>query len=392
MYKYIFNLLLFSFLIYLDELLGGDSYSKAIAPALVLSIAQFGLSAKQKSNAKAEQSMLNTKLDVAKNKLDNVEFVNKLQALQVPKNIRGQQAAKRAETATVDALLQAGPRGVANVSKAVQASTDAQLALTEEDKRAQYMAELEVQRQAQMTDTLNKQQDINIQMGEITGLQQAGKEQRMAENAAKTSMAKAAGSILTSGVAAVNSGIGQMKIDQQIKGVQADLKAGTIDQAQADALIAKLSMGKGMIKATNPFTTAATINNSMTAGTGAAGLTTGAGAAATGTGAATTGALAGATGTGLVSANVPVTTSTPNMMYGLDVSLPYDGLNVGQKSAILAQNEYTQGAAGMPAGMDEFKAAYEQWHEDTYPGQPIVYAGQGGPGGKIKAFEAALGY
>ena len=53
MYKYIFNLLLFSFLIYLDELLGGDSYSKAIAPALVLSLAQFGLSAKQKSNGKS---------------------------------------------------------------------------------------------------------------------------------------------------------------------------------------------------------------------------------------------------------------------------------------------------------------------------------------------------
>ena len=58
--------------------------------------------------AKAEQSILDTKLDVAKNKLDNVEFVNKLQALQVPKNIRGQMAAERAETSTVEALKEGG--------------------------------------------------------------------------------------------------------------------------------------------------------------------------------------------------------------------------------------------------------------------------------------------
>lgn len=391
MYKYIFNLLLFSFLIYLDELLGGDSYSKAIAPALVLSLAQFGLSAKQKSNAKAEQSILDTKLDVAKNKLDNVEFVNKLQALQVPKNIRGLMAAERAETSTVEALKDAGPRGVANIPKAVQASTDAQLALTEEDKRAQYMAGLEVQRQEQMTDTLNKQQDINIQMGEIAGLQQAGKEQRMAENAAKNSMAQAATGILTSGVKAANSGIAQMKINQQIGSVEADLAAGVIDQAQADAMIAKLKQGGAIAKATNPFTTAPNISalTQPVAGavagaqgaTGTAGLTTGLNPT-TGTG----------TGTGLVSANVPVTNSTPTMKYGLDVSLPYDQLNVGQKSAILTSNEYTQGSNQMPPGMDEFKSAYEQWHEATYPGQPVVYAGTGAPGGKMEAFEAALGY
>jgi len=390
MYKYIFNLLLFSFLIYLDELLGGDSYSKAIAPALVLSIAQFGLSAKQKANAKAEQSMLDTKLDVAKNKLDNVEFVNKLQALQVPKNLRGLEAAERAETATVDALKEAGQRGVANIPKAVQASTDAQLALTEEDKRAQYMANLEVQRQEQMTDTLNKQQDINIQMGEIAGLQQAGKEQRMAENAAKNSMAKAATGILTAGVGAANSGIAQMKINQKIGSVEADLASGVINQAQADAMIAKLKQGGAIAKATNPFTTTPNISalTQPTAGAvagtqgaaGTAGLTTGT-ATATGT-----------AGSGLVSANVPVTNSTPTLKYGLDVSLPYDGLNVGQKSAILTSNEYTQGSPKMPAGMDEYKSAYDQWHEATYPGEPIVYAGTGAPGGKMDAFEAALGY
>ena len=75
-------------------------------------------------------------------------------------------------------------------------------------------------------------------MGEIAGLQQAGKEQRMAENAAKNSMAKAATGILTSGVQAANSGIAQMKINQQIGSVEADLAAGVIDQAQADAMIA----------------------------------------------------------------------------------------------------------------------------------------------------------
>lgn len=383
MYKYIFNLLLFSFLIYLDELLGGDSYSKAIAPALVLSIAQFGLSAKQKADAKAEQSTLETKLDVAKNKLDNVEFVNKLQALQVPKNIRGQMAAERAETATVDALQEGGPRGAANISKAVQASTDAQLALTEEDKRAQYMADLEVQRQEQMTDTLNKQQDINIQMGEIAGLQQAGKEQRMAENAAKNSMAKAATGILTSGVQAANSGIAQMKINQQIGSVEADLAAGVIDQAQADAMIAKLKQGGAIAKATNPFTTTPNISGLTQPASGAVAGVQG----ATGT----AGLTSGTTGTGLVSANVPVI-NTPTFdasSYGIDVSLGPDANDFSTGTSRLASNEYVP---GVNANVDNVFNAYTAWHEQTYPNQPVVYAGTGGPGGKMEAFEASLGF
>lgn len=383
MYKYIFNLLLFSFLIYLDELLGGDSYSKAIAPALVLSIAQFGLSAKQKSDAKAEQSMLETKLDVAKSKLDNVEFVNQLQALQVPKNIRGQMAAERAETATVDALKEGGPRGAANISKAVQASTDAQLALTEEDKRAQYMANLEVQRQEQMTDTLNKQQDINIQMGEIAGLQQAGKEQRMAENAAKNSMAKAATGILTSGVKAANSGIAQMKINQQIGSIEADVAAGLIDQAQADAMIAKLKQGGAIAKATNPFTTTPNISGLIQPASGAV-------AGVQGT-AGTAGLTSGAAGTGLVSANVPVTPTFDASSYGIDVTKSYDENAIGDLSGYLTSNEYIAGANQLP-GLDNFYQAYEAWHQQTYPNQPVVYKGQGGAGGKMEAFEAALGY
>lgn len=399
MYKYIFNLLLFSFLIYLDELLGGDSYSKAIAPALVLSIAQFGLSAKQKSDAKAEQSMLETKLDVAKNKLDNVEFVNKLQALQVPKNIRGMQAAERAETAAVDALKEAGQRGVANIPKAVQASTDAQLALTEEDKRAQYMAGLEVQRQEQMTDTFNKQQEINTQMGEIAGLQQAGKEQRMAENAAKNSMAKAATGILTSGVGAVNSGIAQMKITQKIKGIEADLAAGVIDKAQADAMIATLKQSGAIAKAVNPFSTTPNISGLTQPASGA-----GAGAqAATGAGAqAPTGAaglaagptsvansITGTTGTAnpLASANVPVFFDASP--YGIDATKSWDENDIAGMSGYLASNEYVQGANQLPL-MDNYYKAYEAWHQQQYPGQAVEYAGQGD--GKIKDFEAALGY
>lgn len=375
MYKYIFNLLLFSFLLYLDELLGGGSYYQAIAPALVLNIAQAGLSYQQQQDAKAEKDILDDKLNIAAKKLNNIKFINQLEALTVPKNIRGQQAAERAERVAVETMQEAGQRGVANVSKAVQASTDANLALTEEDKKAQYLANLEVKRAANQMEVHNKQMERENTLMEIKGLQQAEKEQRLKENAANNALASAAGGLLTQGTKALNSGMAQNALNKKIAGIQADLKAGNIDQAQADALIAQLQGGVALAKQSNPFLTNPNLGPVPGLGGGGAGPSGGAGPGGPGGGPPP-----------LVSANAPVFDPSA---YGIDVNKTYDENNIGGLSGYLASNEYIQGANQLP-GLDNYYSAYEAWHKQTYPNQPVEYAGQGA--GKLKEFEAALGY
>jgi len=375
MYKYIFNLLLFSFLLYLDELLGGGSYYQAIAPALVLNIAQAGLSYQQQQDAKAEKDILDDKLNIAAKKLNNIKFINQLEALTVPKNIRGQQAAERAERVAVETMQEAGQRGVANVSKAVQASTDANLALTEEDKKAQYLANLEVKRAANQMEVHNKQMERENTLMEIKGLQQAEKEQRLKENAANNALASAAGGLLTQGTKALNSGMAQNALNKKIAGIQADLKAGNIDQAQADALIAQLQGGVALSKQSNPFLTNPNLGPVPGLGGGGAGPSGGAGPGGPGGGPPP-----------LVSANAPVFDPSA---YGIDVNKTYDENNIGGLSGYLASNEYIQGANQLP-GLDNYYSAYEAWHQQMYPGQPVEYAGQGA--GKLKEFEEALGY
>ena len=192
MYKYIFNFVLFVSLIYLNITMGEDSdVVLGIAPALVLGVAQLGMAGVQKGNAMAAEADLEMKLNAAKQTLDDVEFVNKLEALTVPKNIRGMQAAERAETAAVETLKEAGQRGVANIPKAVQASTDAMVNITEEDRRAQFLADKAVQEQEQQIEVMNKQKDLQQAYQEIFGLQQAGKEARMQEQAANQAMLQA---------------------------------------------------------------------------------------------------------------------------------------------------------------------------------------------------------
>ena len=76
-----------------------------------------------------------------------------------------------------------------------------------------------------------------------------------------------------------------------------------------------------------------------------------------------------------------------NNRYGLKEG-GYDELNIGGSGSLLASNEYTPGSGNDEA--DNYYNAYKTWHEETYPGQPVTYAGEGE--GKIKSFNKALGY
>jgi len=75
-----------------------------------------------------------------------------------------------------------------------------------------------------------------------------------------------------------------------------------------------------------------------------------------------------------------------NNRYGLPEG-EYDELNIGTSAALLAGNEYSK---GFSEESDAYYNAYKAWHEETYPNQPVTYAGEGQ--GKIKSFNKALGY
>ena len=75
-----------------------------------------------------------------------------------------------------------------------------------------------------------------------------------------------------------------------------------------------------------------------------------------------------------------------NNRYGLPEG-EYDELNIGTSAALLAGNEYSKGFSDES---DAYYNAYKAWHEETYPNQPVTYAGEGQ--GKIKSFNKALGY
>jgi hypothetical protein len=77
---------------------------------------------------------------------------------------------------------------------------------------------------------------------------------------------------------------------------------------------------------------------------------------------------------------------TVSNRYGLKEG-GYDELKIGGSGSLLASNEYTPGFSDEA---DNYYNAYKTWHEETYPGQTVTYAGEGE--GKLKDFETALGY
>ena len=82
----------------------------------------------------------------------------------------------------------------------------------------------------------------------------------------------------------------------------------------------------------------------------------------------------------------PTANSTGSNRYGLKEG-GFDELNIGGSGSLLASNEYTP---GINDEADNYYNAYKTWHEETYPGQTVTYAGEGE--GKLKDFETALGY
>ena len=76
-----------------------------------------------------------------------------------------------------------------------------------------------------------------------------------------------------------------------------------------------------------------------------------------------------------------------NIKYGIDVNKGYDALDISTSGNLLASGEYNPGFSD---NADLYMKGYKEWHEQTFPGQPVTYVGEGG--GKLAQFEKALGF
>lgn len=401
MYKYIFNFFLFYLLFFTDLFFNTDTvYNLAVAPAVLIGLTQAAANVLEKIDINNESNILDAKLAAAKSDLDNIEFINKLNALTVPKSTVAMQGVERAESSAVEALRESGQRGVANIPKAVQATNEALLNITEEDRRAQFLADKAVMENEQLIDTMNEQAKARRIYGEIYGLQQAGLEARNRERAANMGLFTG---LTTAGIGALTGGLGGIKktADTGVKNPYTlNLKPATIGNVsgQQGSLLkpatignvsgqqtGMLGMGSPDLVGFKPFTGLGT--KPLGAAAPAFGALTG-GVGSTQLNSATGGLGAGQLATNLLTAQPSV--QPTGMKYGLDLSKGYDGLNLGNSGAILASNEYVPGTN---AEADAYFEAYVQWHKETYGDDvDVTYAGEGGENGKLKEFERALGF
>jgi len=413
MYKYIFNFVLFYLLFFTDIFFSTDSnVILAVNPALIMAAVQFGGSALQKMNAASDLQNFETQLGIAKDKLDDIEFTNKLEAMQVPKNISGMQSIERAETATVDALKEAGQRGVANIPKAVQATNEAMLNVTEQDRKAQFLSDKAVREQSQLIDTMNTQKELQQQYQEIMGLQQAGKEARQADAQANQAMLNAL--VVGGGQFAQNynksRGLGGNNTNTY-NPFSTNMAPATIGNTSgatggafggAGILNPSLTGFGATGTATNPLIGGGILKSPGTFNLGGAGLGLG----------TTRGFVSGLQqqqipGTNLLytpnnAFQVATLGQTPNQptrkqypiqfdlsSYGI-TDLGYDSSGWGDASPAFASGEYVP---GQDPQLDEWFSIFSDWHEGKYGSRPDPndLAGRGAFGDIISQFEVDTG-
>ena len=365
MYQNLLKLFIFivqGVILYAVYFLSSDGTSVlAIAPAAVIAIGQLGYQAFKYFDEKAEQGDINRKLKAKEEALDSIQFTNKLKALTVPENIAMKEDIQRGKQNISETLTeQMGARGVlGGIPKADQAATNQMLKLTTAEQKAQYEADKAVMENEQNIDTMNKQKDMQQLYQEIYGLQAADAESR----AEQPTGADVLGSVST--IVASEMGGSSNNAKREIGKLDRMLKNNTITQAEYDTMRGNIINNAGVTR--NPYTF-----NPNTAGAVVPGL------GVTGTG----------TGTGTGGTGTTGTTATYTIDPALGTyDLNYDSGGWGDAGPLFASNEYDPTAGDTNA--DHWMKAYEAWHQQAYPGQPVTWAGEGK--GKLKEFEIAVG-
>jgi len=371
MYQNLLKLFIFivqGVILYAVYFLSSDGTSVlAIAPAAIIAIGQLGYQAFKYFDEKAEQGDINRELKAKEKALDDIQFTNKLKALTVPENIAMKEDIQRGKQNISETLTeQMGARGaLGGITKADQAATNQMLKLTTAEQKAQYEADKAIQENEQNIDTMNKQKDMQQLYQEIYGLQAAEAESR----AEQPTGADVLGSVST--IVASELGGSSNNAKREIGKLDRMLKNNTITQAEYDTMRANIINNAGQTQ--NPYTF-----NPNTAGAVVPGVGTGTGTG-TGTG---SGGPTGGTG-GATTITPTFTIPSPLGAYDLD----YDRGGWGSAGALFASNEYNPTAGDTNA--DHWMKAYEAWHQQAYPGQPVTWAGEGT--GKLREFEIAVG-
>lgn len=252
MYKNLLKLFIYLpqiFLVYVLQRLGADDYAyqSVVDPVSALAIAQLGLSGVKYFTEKAEQRTINNDLRKLEKRLDDIQFTNRLKALTVPENISMKEDIQRNRNQVSEQLTeQMGTRGVlGGMSKADQASTNAMLKLTEQERKNQFLADSKVMENQQRIDNLNVNRDLKEEYMRAAGLQTALAESKSEQPTAQDLLA-GLGTFAAAQMSTQNQ-TGQSNLNNLDK----MLKRGQITQAEYNQMRQNIIKNVG---ATNPYT------------------------------------------------------------------------------------------------------------------------------------------
>jgi hypothetical protein len=233
----------------------GDGSFLAIAPAVVLGIAQMGASGVQMIQQDAAKKAAVIEAGRLGKSIANRRFVNKFAALQAP--TKGTEMlmenVMRQAQASTEASKEAGARGViGGTGRTVQGVTDAGAQITARLDDLQLQLDNKFLSEEQRIGIMNEQKNLQLDYQRLAGAQGAATSAQTASNQALGSLISGAGSAITGGIEASDlyKGGEEINVDNTSgdfsKGVQKDMKnaeTGTGLSSEQRTKMARAEMG-----------------------------------------------------------------------------------------------------------------------------------------------------
>ena len=206
---------------YFSEDVEGVDYA-AFPAMLVMGLAQTGLSAYQKFEAEQDMRDTTLALSTANKDLRELEYVNTLKSVSVPKNQVAMDQLGQQTTQIIDAAQESGQRGVVGAAGKVNQLFDkGTMKVSQADQMKQYERDLAVAENEQNINNMNVNKDLQLGMQNIYGLQSAlGYQQGAANNATNQ---------MYSGIGTAIAGMGQLSGGNKTMNTKTGLPAEEID-------------------------------------------------------------------------------------------------------------------------------------------------------------------
>lgn len=219
----------------------GDGSFLAIAPAVVLGIAQMGAAGVQMIQQDAAKKAAVIEAGRLGKSIANRRFVNKFAALQAP--TKGTEMlmenVMRQAQASTEASKEAGARGViGGTGRTVQGVTDAGAQITARLDDLQLQLDNKFLSEEQRIGIMNEQKNLQFDYQRLAGAQGAATSAQTASNQALGSLISGAGSAIAGGIEASDLYKGGEEIDvgntsgDFSKGVQKDIDNASISETE----------------------------------------------------------------------------------------------------------------------------------------------------------------